>query len=197
MLQKSKSSFLSFLKRPRSDNNILERWATFKLITRGSKEVTEGQDPMRSTGESRAWQLCRQHPYSCMILGKSLYIRASAQHWLAETHVGVRRVRWAGAALHRPAGNTELPHRQPQRGGARDSPGRANFPRRVAPQRKPAPRDPACLRSRRSVPRLTSPRPAPRHRRARRCAHCANSACAPRPACAAPNHVRGPVSPSH
>lgn len=157
--------FLSFLKRPRSDTNILERRATFKLITRGSKEVTQGQDPM-STGESRAWQLCRRHPYRCMVLGKSLYIQAPApkrcSHWLAETHVGVRRVRRAGAALHRQAANTELPHRQPQGGGARDSPGRVNFPRRVAPQHKPAPRDPACLRSRRSAPRLTSPRPAPR-----------------------------------
>ena len=117
----------------------------------------------------------------------------SAKHWGAETHVGVRRVRWAGAVLHRPAGNTELRHRQPPGGGARDSPGRANLPRRVAPPRQPAPRDPACPRSRRSAPRLTSPRPAPRRRRARRCARCADSACAPRPACAASTPVRGPV----
>lgn len=32
----------------------------------------EGQDPKRSTGESRAWQLCRQHPYSCTVFAKTL-----------------------------------------------------------------------------------------------------------------------------
>lgn len=113
-----------------------------------------------------------------------------AKPWLAETHVGVRRVWWAGAALQRPAGDTEVPHRPPPSRGGKEPGTRPAAPASPASwprQPQPAPRDPACLRSRRPAPRLTSPRLAHRAEEPP-AARAGQPLCVRAPAC-----VRGPV----
>lgn len=143
----------------------------------GARNGLKTQDPPREEQRGVAGlpvvqtaPLWLSHPGPVTAAGPRL--ENDAKPWLAETHVGVRRVWWAGAALQRPAGDIEVPHRPPPSRGGKEPGTRPAAPASPASwprQPQPAPRDPACLRSRRPAPRLTSPRLAPPSRRASRC----------------------------
>lgn len=144
--------------------------------------------------------MCRQHPYSCTVLGKSLNRGLGSKTVL---NTGSRRPTWglggSGGPGPRSTAQPEYQGAAAPAAGGRGSglAGRINLPRRVARSASPhlvTPSAFAPVARPRASPRH-SPRPAPRHRRARRCVRCADSLRArhglrarPRITCAVPFH---------